>query len=157
MPTEFELLCSKGPYEPHLILSIYKILHTAPPLIEHSHAYMRKWSRVLQWPISLGDWGKIWGSTSKVSRYVAQKETAYKILMFCYRIPDFLLARKLTPSGQCWRCGLSLGTHYHMFWECLALTSFWTQVHNLLEKILDIPIPLNHIHLLLGLPYTQSY
>lgn len=104
---------------------------------------MRKWSHILQRPISLGEWGKIWDSTSKVSRCVAQRETAYKILMSWYMTPDFLLARKLTSSGQCWRCGLSLGTHYHIFWECAALIPFWTQVHNLLGKALDIPIPLN--------------
>lgn len=122
MPTEFELLCSRGPSEPHLISSIYKILHANPLLTENSHSYMRKWSHILQQPISLGECRKIWDSISKVSRCVAKKETAYKILMFWYRTTDFLLARKRTPSGHCWRCGLTLGTHYHIFWECSYLS-----------------------------------
>ena len=156
MPTEFELLCFRGPYEPHLISTIYKILHDTPQITEHTHSYMRKWSHVLNRPISLPEWRNIWEATSKVSRCVAQKETAYKILMFWYRTPEFLLARKLTPSGQCWRCGSSLGTHYHIFWECPMITPYWSKIHALLGKVLGVPIPLHPLYLLLGLPLPKT-
>ena len=82
VPTDFELLCSRGPHELHQISTIYKILHSASPLSENTHLYMRKWSHILGKPISLRDWRRIWDATSRVSRCVGQKETAYKILMF---------------------------------------------------------------------------
>lgn len=78
-----------------MISTIYKILHTASPFTEHGHSYMRRWSQVLYRSISLGEWGKIWDTTSKVSRFVAQ--TAYKILMFWYRTPEFLVAQLVAP------------------------------------------------------------
>lgn len=44
------------------------------------------------------------------------------------------------------------GTHYHIL-GCSGIKSFWTQVHNLLQKVLDIPIPLKPMNFLLGLPF----
>lgn len=108
IPTDFELLCSRGPYESHLFSYIYKILHATPSITEQSHSYMWKWSHILHRLISLDEWRKIWDVTSKVSRCVAQKKTAYKILMFWYRTLEFLMTQKLTLSGQCWRCSSSL-------------------------------------------------
>lgn len=149
VPTEFEMLCSRGP---HQVSTIYKILHMASPISKHSHSYMKRWSLILHRPISLVEWGKIWDANSKVSRCVVQRETAYKILMFWYRTPEFLAAHKLSPHSYCWRCSSYLGTHYHIFWECSIITPFWSQVHGLLEKVLEIPIP---IHLLLRLPLPK--
>lgn len=151
IPTQFELTCSRGPHEPGLISTIYKILQETPPLTEHTHAYMRKWSHILDRPIALQEWREIWEATSKVSRCVTHKETADKVCMFWYRTPDFLLKHKLTTSGLCWRCGVSIGTHYHIFWDCPVLLPFWTQIHISLEMILNISIPFHPIHLLLGL------
>lgn len=91
IPTEFEMVCSRGPHDSHLISNIYKILHAASPVTEQTHTYMRKWSHILNRPIQLSEWKNIWESTSKTSRCVAQKETTYKILMFWYRTPEFLL------------------------------------------------------------------
>lgn len=96
-PTGFELMCVQRPYEPHLISAIYKILHEATPLTESSHSYMSRRSHTLQQSISLSDWDKIWESASKVSRCVAQRETAFKILIFWYRTPDFLNAHTQKP------------------------------------------------------------
>lgn len=87
-PTNFELLCTQGPYESHLISSIYKILYEAIALTDSSHSYISKWVCILQQTISLSDWGRIWESSSKVSRCMLQKETAYKIIMFWNRTPD---------------------------------------------------------------------
>lgn len=57
--TVFEILYANGPYETKQISSIYKILHETPPLTELTHNYMKKWSHILQRPISILDWGKM--------------------------------------------------------------------------------------------------
>lgn len=121
--------------------------------MELTHNYMKKWSRILQRPISLLDWGKIWESASKFSRCVVQKETAIKILLFWYRTPDLLHARNPTTSNICWRCSESIGSHFHIFWDCPLIGPYWTKIQDLLQTLLSTPIPLNPMHFLLRLPF----
>lgn len=149
-------MCARGPYEPHLISSIYRLLHEATPLTESSHSYMSKWSRLLQQPVSLVEWGKIWESSFKVSRCVVQRETTFKILLFWYRTPVILHARNPEASRQCWRCRNDIGTHYHIYGDCPIIKPFWTYDQTLLQNLLNITIPLNPIHYLLGLPNMQG-
>lgn len=87
-PIAFELICSQGPHQLYLISVIYQLLHEASPLTGDLHTYMRKWSHIVQQPITLSCWDKILSSTSKVSRCVAQRETAFKVLLFWYRTPE---------------------------------------------------------------------
>lgn len=110
---------------------------------------MRKWSQILQHDISLLDWESIWVSTSKISRCVSHKETAYKIIMFWYRTPALLHACNPTISRQCWRCNNAVGSHYHIFWECPSVCQFWTQI----QTLLGTPILLKPIHYQFGLPF----
>lgn len=114
---------------------IYKILHDS----ESTHTYLKKWSHILQQPISLEDWGKIWESTSRTSRCVVQKETALKILLFWYRTPDFLHARNPEASSLCWRYQVSTGTRFHIFWEYPVISLFWVQIQDLLQNLLNTP------------------
>lgn len=153
-PIDFKMLCAKGPYEPQLISTIYKILHEATPLKVDSHHYMRRWSQILQYDIFLLAWDCIWESTSKISRCVTHKESTYKILLFWYRTPKCLHAYNPTISKLCWRCNKAVGSHFHIFWECPLVTQFWAQIQTLLEKLLEVPIPLNPMHLILGLPFS---
>lgn len=89
-PTACKLLCAQGPCQPGLISSIYKILHESTPLRDVSHTYMQKWSKIIQTPLSLPQWQRIWDSISKASRCMEQRDTAYKILLFWYRTPEVL-------------------------------------------------------------------
>lgn len=43
--TKFEAVCAQGPYQLHLVASIYRIL------TEDAHSYMCKWAHLLQRPI----------------------------------------------------------------------------------------------------------
>lgn len=151
-PSDFEMLCAKGPYEPQLISTIYRILHEANPLKVDSHHYMKKWTPLLQHDISLLDWESIWESTSRISRCVAHKESAYKILLSWYKTPERLHACNSTTSKMCWRCNKAVGSQYHILWECPLVTQFWAQIQTVLQKLLGVPIPLNPMHYILGLP-----
>ena len=42
----------------------------------------------------------------------------------------------------CWRsCGQSVANHFHVFWECSVLNSYWREIHKHLEDVFDIDIP----------------
>lgn len=144
-PTKFKVICSQGPYQTRLISDIYRLLQENLPLSLVPHSYMSKWSLLTQQQISPLQWAKIWTSTSKISRCVAQRETAYKVLFFWYRNYDSFL------SPLCWRCGKFKGTHHHISWQCELIAPFWSMV-SVLQQISDSPIPLDPVHLLLGLP-----
>lgn len=59
--TSFELLCVNGPYEPQLILSIYKILHNAVPLTDSTHKYIFLFILTHFLWMGRGTMGGIWG------------------------------------------------------------------------------------------------
>lgn len=103
--------------------------------------------------MSLPQWGRIWNSTSKISRCVVQRATAFQILLFWYRTPEILHRFNPSLSPLCWRCGKTRVTHYHIFWQCELITSFWTMAMSLLQRLFESPLPLNPLHLLLGLPF----
>lgn len=63
-PSTFELLCAKGPYQTHLISSIYKYLLDTLLLTDSHHLYIQKWSQITQRPILLPQWQNIWESIS---------------------------------------------------------------------------------------------
>lgn len=121
-PTPFELLCAQGPYRTHLISDIYRYLHDVLPLASTQHPYMQKWSQVIQRPILLPQWQKIWEAGSK-SRCVAHRETAYKILFFWYSTPEVLHRYDPKVPRVCLRCLGDIGSHFHIFWECPIIHS----------------------------------
>ncbi|XP_062396829.1 LINE-1 retrotransposable element ORF2 protein isoform X1 [Sardina pilchardus] len=41
---------------------------------------------------------------------------------------------KYSTLTNCWRgCGCTVADHFHIFWNCTAVASFWSSVHNHLE------------------------
>lgn len=63
-----------------------------------------------------------------------------------------LHTRNPSVSNLCWRCGESVGSHFHIFWECPVIGPYWTEIQKLLQKLLSTTIQLNPIYILLGLP-----
>lgn len=103
-------LCAQGPHQWHLISYIYHILHELTPLTETTHHYMRRWSHLLGWPMTVPVWDRIWSSIFKTSKCVTQGETSNKILMFWYKSPDVIHKYDPSVSLRCWRCGTDTGS-----------------------------------------------
>lgn len=153
VPTPFEHLCAEGPHQLHLISSIYHILHESTQVLPETHLYMRKWSVLLGRSIPMKLWAKIWVSTFKSSKCVAQRETAVKILMFWYRTPERIYHIDPSLSSRCWRCGTETGSHFHIFWTCSLMQAFWIEIQRTLQSITGLHLPFDPIHYLLGLPF----
>lgn len=46
-------------------------------------------------------------------------------------------------TATCWRrCGAQGAGHWHIFWECSKIQSFWVDVHKAIVDIFHIKIPL---------------
>lgn len=154
-PTPFELLCAQGPYQTRLISEMYNYLHEALPLSPTYHLYMKKWSQIINQPILIPQWQKIWEASSKSSRCVEQRETSYKILLFWFRTPEVLHRYDPGVPRVCWRCRDDTGSHFPIFWECPSIQSFWSSIHTYLQNLFEINLPLNPINFLLGLPFPE--
>ena len=63
------------------------------------------------------------------------------------------------PSGSssCGRqCGSVEGNHYHLFWECPKILTFWQKIHTELESLFETKILFNWDKLLFGLLHSIS-
>lgn len=63
--------------------------------------------------------------------------------MFWYHTPELL--HRLNPllPGECWRCGSLPGSLPHIFWDCLLIKPFWSQISNMLVGVFSQRIPLD--------------
>lgn len=107
---------------------------------------MQKWSQILQRPIFLPQWQKIWETVSKSSRCIEQRETVYKIIFFWYRTPAVL--HKYDPKVPlvCWRCQDNIGSLFHIFWDCPIIQPFWSSIQAHLQAFFKMNLPLDLIH-----------
>ena len=63
-------------------------------------------------------------------------------------------SHQLGPPS-CWRkCGSQLAHHYHLFWTCPLIVTFWQKIHVEIEIILQEKIPLNWDEFLFGLVHS---
>lgn len=146
-PTSFEYLCAKGPHQLHLVFYIYRFLHEAFPLTENTNLYMCKWAQWLRRPITSQMWNRIWTSTFKC---VVQREPSITILMFWYRTLEVIHNYDPSSTAKYWHCGLEVWSLLHIFWQCSLIQPFSHEVMLLLQKVVDLPLPLDPIHYVLG-------
>ncbi len=53
--------------------------------------------------------------------------------------------------GLCWRqCGTSMANHFHVFWACPKIQSFWREVSTEKNKIIGVDLGFSFINLYLG-------
>lgn len=52
--------------------------------------------------------------------------------------------RDLDNRNACWRLSGSNGAnHYHSFWDCQEIRSYWEEIHKHLENVFKVRIPFN--------------
>uniref|UniRef100_A0A8C5M4L4 Reverse transcriptase domain-containing protein n=1 Tax=Leptobrachium leishanense TaxID=445787 RepID=A0A8C5M4L4_9ANUR len=150
----FELLCHRSSPLAHAVSTIYGLLRA---IDNESPAFMSRWERILEGPISEEDWTKtltLTHSGSQVSKY---QESSYKIITFWYRTPAMLASFNITVSPNCWRCNTEIGTYIHIWWECALLRPFWKTVQNLVRVTTDTTLDFTpHTFLLLQLPFSVA-
>lgn len=61
--------------------------------------------------------------------------------------------KHFTDDYECWRhCGSLNANHYHIFWDCSVIRSFWQDIHSVMERVLGMKIPFSFGTLYLGQP-----
>lgn len=108
-----------------------------------------KWEKESGLQLSAENWENLcilqWETTSSNS----WREFSWKNLSRFFITP--LQQRKLMPNIKCWRtCGLIEVDHFHVFWECPVLTTYWQEVHTHLEAVFGTSIPYRFDTMFLG-------
>ena len=77
------------------------------------------------------------------------KEFDWKVKVRFFRTPLVTSTFKNSSGNKCWRnCGM-VGDHTHVFWDCPKIRTFWKNIKEELEKILDKDLPLEPLFFLL--------
>lgn len=72
--------------------------------------------------------------------------------MFWYHTPSCLHSIFPDTLNVCWRCGLTGGILFHLFWDCSGIIPFWLTVQNWIHRELGVKIPLTLLEFLLTVP-----
>ncbi len=114
-------------------------------------AIQRTWERDCQQEDGVTDWERVWQNIFTSSKNPNHQMIHYN---FCHRTYWTPLKRHRIDdsfSPFCDKCpDQQLGSFFHMMWECQKVKNFWSEVCNILSKMIDYPIPVNPSILLLS-------
>ena len=97
------------------------------------------------------DWDTVWTNIVLSSRNPDHQQIHLNFVHRTYLTPRRLCAMKLINSPLCTLCATnSIGSFYHMVWECPNVFSFWKMVATKLSELLDVEIPPSPAVLLLN-------
>lgn len=97
-------------------------------------------------------WESIQTRAYACSRNVNIQELCLKVKSRMYKTSTTL--HKCFPNGSplCWRCHSATGDMLHMQWLCPLLQSYWKQEHEIVCKIVRVPLDFVPSLFLLQLP-----
>ncbi len=144
-----KILSSAYKAEP-MLKTITKLYKALMDLHGDSSLYIKeRWEKESGIAISTEDWENICKLQWATSRSSYWRE-------FCWRntIRFFLTPKqknKFLGNSNCWRlCSSQDANHFHIFWGCPNIRRFWKDIHNVLEKILDISVDFSFEVLYMG-------
>ena len=95
-------------------------------------------------------WGNIWSFQWSTSSSTSWREHCWRNIIRYFRTP--YQERYKGAHMPCWRqCSSTVANHFHIFWECPKLKTFWKGIQASLNKVFITQIPLNFDVLYLGL------
>lgn len=128
------------------------MLAVPPSSTPPKHPYMIKWESYLGNSLPWKTWQFIWRRASKTSACISYKENQYKLLMFWYHTHSLLHSLFPEVPDKCWRCGSEGASVFHIFWDCLLLQGYWSEIKQLIYDELGSHVSLSPITYLLNVP-----
>lgn len=89
-------------------------------------------------------WGGVWSSINEASRKPDHQHIHFNFLHRTYLTPVRLHHMKVINNPLCNLCSLQARvTFIHMFWDCLPVGQFWSNVTCKLSALLQITVPVS--------------
>ena len=117
-----------------------------------SHTTKQAWEKDFGILIDDVDWQEIWTYAKEISICNRTKSIQYRILHRIHITPALKNKMDATASPLCLKCKTDTGNYIHCLWSCVKLQNYWSDIVSELSSIFGVPIDLNPMCLLLGLP-----
>lgn len=124
--TQFERICISDPHIRGPISLLYQQLISKSD--ENLPSYTAKWALDMNRTFDNKDWSNIWLATKSSSPNSYAIETNYKVLARWYLVPARIAKFIPTYPPNCFRGCDSLGTHFHIWWQCPIVQEFWKNI-----------------------------
>ncbi|CCD18005.1 hypothetical protein, conserved in T. vivax, partial [Trypanosoma vivax Y486] len=131
-----------------LVSKLYECIQNSKT---HSSIYIKqKWEKESNQQITEEDWTDMCVTHAKTTNSRAWREFGWKNLFFI--TPRLSALRTGVESlGSCWRqCGTSMANHFHVFWACPKIQTFWSEIATEIKKIIGEELDYSFITLYLG-------
>lgn len=97
--------------------------------------------------MSVDDWEKINEEQWRTTHSLSWREHGWKNIIRFFKTP----AQTVYHDTKCWRlCGADKADHFHVFWSCPSIHSYWQEIKKCMDKILKVDFPLTFEALYLG-------
>lgn len=111
-----------------------------------------KWEKEAKITISENDWLNICKTQMGTSSSGYWREFSWKNIIRFFITPKIKQLQKgQTSYGKCWReCGNAQADHFHVFWDCPIIHSFWQDIMVKINSILGFEIKFDFCTIYLG-------
>ena len=140
----------KGESTKGLISILYSSLQSVK---KHSTSYVKaKWEKDANITLEEDDWLNICSVMSSTSSSGLWREYAWKNIIRFFITPRRKYVQNGSPeSGVCWRlCNNTMADHFHIFWDCPAIQSYWREVVSEINTVMGFETELNFTNIYLG-------
>lgn len=97
------------------------------------------------------EWENICTTQWRTTKSHVWKEYCWKSVS-CFFITPCQSAHFSQGNAECWRnCGCQEAHHYHVFWDCLVVQKYCSEINKALQIVFDVPILLDFRTMYLGL------
>ena len=103
-----------------------------------------KWNNIFENQVL--EWNKIYTNVISATIDIKLRAFQYKFLHRVTPTNKLLFKQKLTDSNLCNFCSMHIETLQHLFWECMTVQTFWTNLKNKCNNLnINIKIDLKSI------------
>lgn len=151
---EIDQFITLSPNQKRVVSVIFNRISSLNPSITAS--FKTSWEQDIGVVMSKESWDKILHLVHSASICARHGLLQCKIL-FKAHYTNAILA-KIFPdkNSECNRCHQAPANHLHMFWTCSQLSTFWSDIFKSLSEIFQIPINLDPLTALFGLPQNPN-
>ncbi len=135
------------------ITVFYRALNSNSP--HTSQTTKQAWEKDLGIAIDDADWREVWSQAMNISVCNRTKSIQFRIVHRKHITPVVKNKMDASNSPLCWKCNSETGNYFHCLWSCMKLQGYWSSIVNELTAIFGLPIRMDPMCLILGLPDHQ--
>lgn len=114
---------------------------------EDSEYIKKKWAIEAKIELTVENWDAINQQVWKTTSSLTWREHGWKNVIRFFRTP----AQTKYHNTSCWRqCGEMPANHFHVFWSCPIIVTYWKDIKNCIDKVLQTNLTFNFETLYLG-------